>query len=699
MSEEKGHYYTFKKDDTLSLVARRKGYKRWQDIWNHEKNKDIREKYPNSGQLPVGLKIWLPGLEKGSAVVKKSAKYQHDVDQGRYADGFDFGIFYCVSEKEYYLLEQKDFESYIKECDSLESVADALRVAQTAPIQEDLSEEKMNIAIEEKEKDIQQKKDKLVKLLKSSDGKPDFTELICLNKMIKIGKPYCKGWRRVRRSWRNKGYMRKMPSKEIENKIKEAFSKEKKKSNKSLNKRFADKLIPTIKSELFNKELVSGEGFLPIPEEWCFKGAEYKSDKDSFKDHKHFDGSVEAAFLRYQFGADISSEVNLSEGVMNFGVNGQARFALAEGKVEGSLSIPSKKGLSLFSLLPEKTRKAGVIKPDREVFIKFIIKAELSGFVGASAALSLPYVDVKCKGKEKKAEVGIKGEAFAGASGSAELAGALEWKPGENISKGEEIDWESIIKAGLKASFSAGIGGKFDMSFKITKDRKVQFIVKAGAVVGLGGSADIVSEFNFKEGFDFMWYVADSVDYHKAYDALEDTYKIFSIAKLIMLIHPGTQGIIVINEVKDLIKEYIPEDWKFWDVDNKVIKELERGKLKGNILQEVSASQLKRCSPETLAFAMRLIMQTVEKGDQDIILKILLNAQQHHEYSDKFTKGEKYHKLRWTIRNLMGFEAARQDKKGSLEKGKERLIDFFKIREHFKEEKHKNLMEYLEIAK
>ena len=675
MPEEKGHYYTLKKGDTLSLVAERKGYKKGEDVWKHEKNKDIREKYPNSGQLPVGLEIWLPGLEKGSAVVKKSAKYQHDVDQDRYADGFDFGIFYCASEENYYLLEEKDFESYIKESNTVETVADALRVAQTALIKEDLSEEETITAIEEKEKDIQQKKDTLVKLLKYSDGKPDFTELICLNKMKKIGKPYCKGWRRVRISWRNKGYMRKMSPNEIENKIKEAFSREKKKSNESLEKRFEKKLIPTVKSELFKKEFISGEGLLPIPAEWFFKAKEYKSNKDRFKDNKHFDGGVEAAFLRYQFGADISSEVNLSEGVMNFGVNGQARFALAEGKVEGSLSIPSKKGLSLFSLLPEETRKAGVIKPDREVFIKFIIIAELSGFVGASASLSLPYVDVKCKGKEKKAEVGVKGEAFAGASGSAELTGVVEWKPGEKNSKGEDIDWKSLIKAGLKASFSAGIGAKFDMAFKITKDKKVLFIVKAGAVVGLGGSADIVSEFDFKEGFDFMWYVADSVDYHKAYDALEETYKIFSIARLILLIHPGTQGFIVINEVKDLIKEYIPEDWKFWDVDKVVLKKMERSNLKGNIFKGVTKNELQRCSPETLGFAMRLIMQTMEDGDHEALLHILDSAVIAHGY---YPDGkESFHKLKWAVRNLMGFEAARHDKNKAIEDGKNRLRDFF----------------------
>ena len=71
MPEEKGHYYTLKKGDTLSLVAKRKGYKKWEDIWKHEKNKDIREKYPNSGQLPAGIEIWLPGLEKGSAARKR----------------------------------------------------------------------------------------------------------------------------------------------------------------------------------------------------------------------------------------------------------------------------------------------------------------------------------------------------------------------------------------------------------------------------------------------------------------------------------------------------------------------------------------------------------------------------------------------------------------------------------------------------
>ena len=91
-------------------------------------------------------------------------------------------------------------------------------------------------------------------------------------------------------------------------------------------------------------------------------------------------------------------------------------------------------------------------------------------------------------------------------------------------------------------------------------------------------------------------------------------------------------------------------------------------------------------------------MQTAEKGDQDAILKILLNAQFHHEYYDKFTKGEQYHKLRWTIRNLMGYEAARQDKKGALEEGKKRLEEFFTIEKYYNDGKYLNILCHINIG-
>jgi LysM domain len=54
--------YTVKKGDTLSAIARQKGFKSWQEIYNHPENEAFRLKRPNPNLIFPGDILILPGL-------------------------------------------------------------------------------------------------------------------------------------------------------------------------------------------------------------------------------------------------------------------------------------------------------------------------------------------------------------------------------------------------------------------------------------------------------------------------------------------------------------------------------------------------------------------------------------------------------------------------------------------------------------
>jgi hypothetical protein len=204
----------------------------------------------------------------------------------------------------------------------------------------------------------------------------------------------------------------------------------------------------------------------------------------------------------------------------------------------------------------------------------------------------------------------------------------------------------------------------------------LEFIVKAHAVWGLGGSAELVFEFNPVEGFEFMWYVIDSVDYHRAYDALEECFDVFTVAKLMLLLNPTTAPALIAQKGASLLADWAMDKWSWWDEDDKIERSNDKNTLKEIAGKGTARMQdLIRCHPETLGLGLRLIMQTRDDGDYQAILNILLSTiMDKGKYSDGT---DSYHKLRWTIRAMMGKGETAKDKGGALERGKDRLREFF----------------------
>ncbi len=77
MANGDGFWYVLKRGDTLSRLAKRFGLKRWDDIYNHEKNEDFRELRPDPNVIYVGDHVWIPGkrANTGKAASGRLAKF------------------------------------------------------------------------------------------------------------------------------------------------------------------------------------------------------------------------------------------------------------------------------------------------------------------------------------------------------------------------------------------------------------------------------------------------------------------------------------------------------------------------------------------------------------------------------------------------------------------------------------------------
>jgi hypothetical protein len=253
---------------------------------------------------------------------------------------------------------------------------------------------------------------------------------------------------------------------------------------------------------------------------------------------------------------------------------------------------------------------------------------------------------------------------------SAGLSLAVDWKTDMVDSK-----WAEILKAAAEASFRAGIGGELAVTFRIVENARVQWIIKGSAVAGLGGKADIACELDFKEGADLMWYILDSVNYHKVFETEGDTFDLFTVAKLVLLFNPATGPAVIAAKGASLLAEYVQKRWTWWDDGPQVEKIDERVLLKKIVSGSESAEVLMVCHPETLGMALKLIMQTQEDSDYQAILNILNSTALDAQNDTK--DDEPYHKLRCTIRSMMGDEEIKKGKDEALRKGVQRITDFF----------------------
>ena len=259
--------------------------------------------------------------------------------------------------------------------------------------------------------------------------------------------------------------------------------------------------------------------------------------------------SSEAHALR--FAASASAGVNNwnpAEGNIEVGAKASAAFSLAEGSVSLTSFFPSQGGHPLRL----RYRNAAGQQVDCPLgVIRLQGKVELSCFVGAHAQASAG-VSVRYKPGDEGAggatallgsphiepsrggNIGLKGDAFAGAQAGGAVSGALQWVEPSNQGRGTIVrgqsnassSWSSLaeIKAEASAAFGAGIGGEFGIT--IANDR-LAVNCKGRLVFGPGASGGFSTVVDLEKTYALLKLVCEAladVDYRYLLGVSEDAF-------------------------------------------------------------------------------------------------------------------------------------------------------------------------------
>ncbi|UTH31602.1 LysM peptidoglycan-binding domain-containing protein [Ectopseudomonas hydrolytica] len=278
--------------------------------------------------------------------------------------------------------------------------------------------------------------------------------------------------------------------------------------------------------------------------------------------------SAEAHALR--FAASASAGVNNwnpTEGNIEVGAKASAAFSLAEGSVSLTSFFPSQGGHPLRL----RYRNAAGQQVDCPLgVIRLQGKVELSCFVGAHAQASAG-VTVRYKPGDEGAggatallgsphiepsrggNIGLKGDAFAGAQAGGALSGALQWVDPSNQGRGAIVrgqsnassSWSSLaeIKAEASAAFGAGIGGDFGIT--IARDR-LAVNCKGRLVFGPGASGGFSTVVDLEKTYELLKLVCEAladVDYRYLLGVSQEAFNYMAWGLYQVASAPGTAAI------------------------------------------------------------------------------------------------------------------------------------------------------------
>ncbi|MGE4405864.1 LysM peptidoglycan-binding domain-containing protein [Pseudomonas sp.] len=259
--------------------------------------------------------------------------------------------------------------------------------------------------------------------------------------------------------------------------------------------------------------------------------------------------SAEAHALR--FAASASAGVNNwnpAEGNIEVGAKASAAFSLAEGAVALTSFFPSQGGYPLRLRYrngegQEVDCPLGVVRLQGKVELSCFVGAHAQasagakvqyrpgdeGAGGATALLGSPHI-----APSRGGNIGLKGDAFAGAQAGGALTGALQWVEPSAQARGAIVsgqsnassNWSSLaeIKAEGSAAFGAGIGGEFGVS--ISSDR-LAVNCKGRLVFGPGASGGFSTVVDLEKTYALVKLVCEAladVDYRYLLGVSQDAF-------------------------------------------------------------------------------------------------------------------------------------------------------------------------------
>ncbi|TJZ77540.1 hypothetical protein [Chitiniphilus eburneus] len=347
-----------------------------------------------------------------------------------------------------------------------------------------------------------------------------------------------------------------------------------------------------------------------------------------------------ATLLRAFAGVSASSEVDVSASWREvlalkakakgaFKGKAEAGAVLADGVLNAKFYLPCVNGCELF-ILPEGVAKAAQISDQERTLGHFraVIEGELRGTCGASVLaegglefvvgadgsqqmrgapvprdarqINLPKLNVKANLNTNQE---LKGEltAFAGASISAKLGGALQWRQPESPNY---ADFASITP---KIDGQAGIGGTAAFGIRF-HEGKFKVYAKLGACVGLGAKGGIEAVVGAVQMWEFAcWFkhqVVNSGDKMLDY-FLGDAFKNFCIICALSIIEGKAIGEYVGQTSGDLeirlSRIALREPWRIVQAvimsSNPLLNSI--AEVKGYLLRQMQ--NLYRKSPQTRA--------------------------------------------------------------------------------------------------
>ena len=295
------------------------------------------------------------------------------------------------------------------------------------------------------------------------------------------------------------------------------------------------KLIDTIAKDMHKPSLKAKLTLHSSFTDWCL--LEWQSDPTRWTP---FDGmppiivGAQAQAMRYAMGASLNAGFDAKK--MNAHVAAKASVSanLIEAKAHAESSWPAEEDSEWVIRYRNEFNSLQEASLGK---FRALIKAELTGFAGASALLSANvHVDMKngipqlrgTGGSSRSQSAGgpasAEASAFAGIRVDGKLEGSVEWQ--DTLT--EPAAWTALCTLGVGAGAALGLGGEAKLKIKwSTRTHKFYFNVQAGLVAGAGASGELGAEVDADTFLAMVKCVYNSlltVDFHKVEDIDSDAF-------------------------------------------------------------------------------------------------------------------------------------------------------------------------------
>ena len=284
------------------------------------------------------------------------------------------------------------------------------------------------------------------------------------------------------------------------------------------------KLMQSIADDLKKPslKLALHESFL----DWCL--LEWQSDPVRWTPIEGMEPIVagaQAQVLRFAVGANLQAGYNPRELTAHVAAKATASASLVEGKAHASTVWPAEEESEWFIRYRDEH---DILQETSLGKFRAQVKAELTGFAGASAVLSAEvHISMKdgipqLRGVGDSNRTSRNGEpasveagAFAGVRADGKLEGSIEWKD----TLAEPQAWKALCKLGVGVGAALGLGAEARLQIKwSTRTHKFYFNVHAGLVVGGGASGEFGAEVDagtFMEMIRCVYNALLAVDFRK----------------------------------------------------------------------------------------------------------------------------------------------------------------------------------------